>query len=133
MTDARFRQLLWIYVAVMVASLIAMFFPDYSETLAAAYANEPYPWLMQQAWICWTVIGGFAAASLAGLVGLFYFKRWARSLSLYSTLAGYLFAPLIGSSLYSGLESALSDGSSVLWGAVLALSYFSPVSQRFGR
>ncbi|ATR79065.1 hypothetical protein [Moraxella osloensis] len=133
MTDARFRKLLWLYIAVMVASLIAMFFPGYSETLATAYANEPEPWLMQQAWIGWTVIGGFAAVALAGLIGLFYFKRWARSLSLYSTLAGYLFAPLIGSSLYSGLELALSDGSSVLWGAILALSYFSPVSQRFGR
>jgi hypothetical protein len=40
---------------------------------------------------------------------------------------------LAGSSLYWGLESGLYEASAMLWGAILALSYFSSVSARFGR
>jgi hypothetical protein len=132
MTEFRFLKLLWIYVAVTVASMIAVLFHGYSDELSAAYDNEPEPWLLQS-WIGWTVIGGFAVAWIVGLIGLFYIKPWARSLSLYSTLAGFLLFPLSGPSLYSGIELALADGASILWGAILAISYFSPVSERFGR
>ena len=132
MTESRFLKLLWIYVAVTVASMIAVLFPDYSGELSAAYDNEPESWLLQS-WIGWTVIGGFAATWIAGLIGLFYFKPWARSLSLYSTLAGFLIFPLSGPSLFSAIELGLADGASILWGAILAISYFSAISERFGR
>ena len=132
MTESRFLKLLWIYVAVTVASMIAVFFPDYSSELSAAYDNEPESWLLQS-WIGWTVIGGFAATWIVGLIGLFYFKPWARSLSLYSTLAGFLIFPLSGPSLFSAIELGLADGASILWGAILAISYFSPIRDRFGR
>ena len=132
MTESRFLKLLWIYVALTAASMIAVFFHGYSDELSAAYDNEPEPWLLQS-WIGWTVIGGFAVAWIAGLIGLFYFKPWARSLSLYSTLAGFLLFPLSGPSLYSAIELALADGASILWGAILAISYFSSISERFGR
>ena len=132
MTESRFLKLLWIYVALTAASMIAVFFHGYSDELSAAYDNEPEPWLLQS-WIGWTVIGGFAVAWIAGLIGLFYFKSWARSLSLYSTLAGCLLFPLSVPSLYSAIELVLADGASILWGAILAISYFSAISERFGR
>ena len=133
MTESRYRKLLWIHVTLFLAAIVATAFPDYSDSLASAYANEPQAWPMGSPW----VFGGIAAVLLAtwltGLVGLFFFKDWARRLSLYSTLAGFLVSPFFGASLSSGMESALFEASSVTWGAVLALSYFSPVSDRFGR
>ena len=133
MTDNRYLQLLWTYVALTIAAIVAMFFPDHSEPLAIAYDNEPTTWLMSNMWVASGILGSLAVAWLAGLVGLFRFKRWARSLSLYSTLAGFLIAPFMGAYLSSGLETSLFDASTTLWGAVLALSYFSAVSDRFGR
>jgi hypothetical protein len=133
MTETRYLKILWIYVVLMVAESIAIFFPTYSETLAAAYESEPATWLMSNLWIAVGVIGAFAAAWLTGFVGLFFFKSWARSLSLYSTLAWFFIYPFVGTSLYSGLEASLFEVSTMVWGAILALSYFSPVSCRFER
>lgn len=133
MTDARYLKILWIYVVLFVAATISIFFPTYSENLAAAYAAEPETWLMSNFWMAVGVLGAFAAAWLTGLVGLFFFKRWARTLSLYSTLAGFFLTPFFGASLYSGLETSLFEIYNMVWGGILALSYFSPVSCRFER
>ena len=133
MTDARYLKILWIYVVLFVAATISIFFPTYSENLAAAYAAEPETWLMSNFWMAVGVLGAFAAAWLTGLVGLFFFKSWARTLSLYSTLAGFFITPVVGGSPYSGLEASLFEASTIVWGGILALSYFSPVSCRFER
>ncbi|MBJ7575460.1 hypothetical protein [Luteimonas sp. MC1828] len=133
MTDARYLKLLWIYVALTVAAIVSMFFPDYSEGLLAAYDSEPSRWILGDSWLANCIMGGFLLAWLAGLAGLFFFKTWARSLSLCSTLASFLISSYMGASLYGALENALFEASSIIWGAILALSYFSPVSDRFGR
>ena len=133
MTDTRYRMLLWIYVALTVAAILAAAFPPHSEALESALDSEPTTWLWSNTW---AAIGLFSVLSLAwlvGLVGLFRFKAWGRSFSLYSTLAFLMVSPLAGSSLYWGLESGLSEASAITWGAILALAYFSPVSERFGR
>ena len=133
MTDTRYRTLLWLYVALMVAAIASVFFPNYSEALSVAYEKEPETWLMSNLWVAGGLLGGLVVAWLVGLVGLFRFKSWARTLSLYSTLASFLVYPLLGASLSSGLESTLFEASTTVWGAILALSYFSAVSSRFGR
>ena len=74
---------------------------------------------------------GRHVAALAGVVGIFLFKRWGRALSLYSTALGFLLVPFIGPGVYSGLTSALDEVSFTLWGAVLAMAYFSPLAERF--
>ena len=132
MTEARYRSLLWIYVALIVAAIASSIFPSYSIALAAAYDKEPDTWLMSSLWIAGGLWGGLVLAWLVGLAGLFFFKGWARTLSLYSTLIGFAVYPFSGPQLYSALETSLYDASTTLWGAILALSYFSAVSDRFG-
>lgn len=133
MTENRYRQLLWIYVALTLASVVAMLFPSYSENLALAYEKEPETGLMNNLWLAVGLMGALVLVWLVGLVGLFRFKSWARPLSLYGTVAALLTYPFMGATLESGLESALFEASAYVWGAVLALSYHSAVGARFER
>jgi hypothetical protein len=133
MTDFRYRTLLWAYVAVLAAAVLASAFPPHSETLQTALEQEPTTWLWSNAWASVALFSILSLAWLVGLVGLFRFKTWGRSIALYTTLASLLVSPLVGSTLYWGLESGLYEACSIAWGAILALSYFSPVSSRFGR
>jgi uncharacterized membrane protein len=133
MTETRYLKILWCYVVLNLAATISIFFPTYSENLVAAYESEPETWLMSNLWIAVFVLGAFVVVWLTGLVGLFFFKRWARPLSLCSTIAGFVIFPFVGASPYSGLEASLFEASSMVWGGILALSYFSPVSCRFER
>jgi hypothetical protein len=133
MTDRGFRNLLWIYVSLVVAAMVASAFPPHSDALQAAVAQESTSWLSDHAWARGGAVAILLVGWLAGLVGLFRFKRWGRSLSLYFTFAGFLIYPFLDSSLYWGLEIGLYESSGMLWGAILALAYFSPVSARFER
>jgi hypothetical protein len=78
------------------------------------------------------VFVAYVVASLIAFVGLYLFKRWARTANL--VLAGLiiLIAPAIGHILLSGVAQGLADLALLLWGAVLALAYFSSLSERFG-
>lgn len=70
-------------------------------------------------------------AALASIIGLLLFKRWARPTALYSTLLGFVLYPLFGPDLSSAIASALTDASCLTWGAVLALAYYSSLSEHF--
>lgn len=132
MTPARFRQLLVLYIVVTLAAIPAAWLPGgYSQELADAYARESDLWVDSRLWLIIGVAIPLVVAALAGLVGLFLFKPWGRSLSLYSTLASLLLVPLDSPTLYSKWESGLWTVSDVLWGVVLASAYFAPVADRF--
>ena len=133
MTESIYRRLLWIYIALLVAGITAFGFADYSEALSAAYDNEPRTWLMSYRGMSLALMAVWATAALVGLFGLFRFRSWGRTLSLVVTLAGLLLSAFMGVFLASGIESALFDGTNMVWGAILALSYFSAVSTRFER
>ena len=77
-----------------------------------------------------TPIAGRTRRETEGLVGLFLLRSWGRSVSLYSTGAGLLLYLFSGPELLSPLESVLFEVSTLLWGAVLALSYYSPIAVR---
>jgi hypothetical protein len=47
------------------------------------------------------------------------------------TALGLLFHPLLGPSMQSGWAQLLLEVSSLLWGAVVAMSFVSSVSARF--
>ncbi len=72
------------------------------------------------------------SAALAGSVGMLLFKRWARSLSLWSTAFVLLYLPFVGSIVESGVAASLYEMSSMLWGAALGAAYFSTLRHRFG-
>ena len=133
MSATRYRQLLILYFAIFLAAIALAFFPGgYSSGLAEAYAEEPDTWLMQGTWLPLIVLSVLFVPWLVALVGLFRFKRWGRSLALYSTILSLLIYPFVGADLSSGLESALYETHATLWGAILAIAYFSPISARFG-
>jgi uncharacterized membrane protein len=133
MKNSSFRTLICINVALNAAGIVAVAFPTYSESLSMAAESEPRPWLMSNLWLAGGATGLLLSAWILGLAGLFFFKRWARTLALYTTGLTLLATPWFGTYVYSGIETALFEAAALTWGAVLAASYFSPVSTRFGR
>jgi hypothetical protein len=72
-----------------------------------------------------------ALGLLAAYVGLYFFRGWSRPLALGFTVLGVAIAPLFGPAVASGVSIAVLDFSSALWGAALAIAYFSPVKEHF--
>lgn len=132
MSNSRFRWLLVLYIVTLLAAVGAGLLPGgYSQTLADAYANEPQSWFFDDTPMALAVVFFLLAAVVAGLIGLFCLKRWGRSLSLYSTVAGMCLYLFTGPTVQSPLESLFVDLSTFLWGVILALSYWSPIASRF--
>ena len=82
------------------------------------------PWFLGFALLCVPV-------QCAANIGLLFFKRWARTLSLWATVVGFGFESLAGASVFSGVAIAIQDLSSVLWGASLAVAFLSPLQEKF--
>lgn len=133
MTENQYRMLLAVNAALIVATFAAMLVFPPSDALMVALGNEPKTWLMNNLWVAGGVAGLFMLMGLIGLVGLFLFKAWARPFSVFGTAFAFLFQPLIGATVTSGIESALIGVEYTLWGAILALSYCSPIRDRFWR
>jgi hypothetical protein len=134
MNEKYFRYLLILYVLCTVAALIAAFIPGgYSQTLSDVYSNEPLPWdwNTQNIGIMLAVALPLLAAAVAGGIGLYLFKRWGRTLSLYITGISPILNLLIGPTLSTALENMFFETSMLLWGAILTLSYYSALSSRF--
>ena len=76
---------------------------------------------------------GFAAfvALCVGLVGMLAFWRWARALTLWSTVVIYLPLPLGGPAVVSGFAYTLDAVAAILWGVLLACAYWSPAAAAF--
>jgi hypothetical protein len=84
-------------------------------------------------------LGLFLIAILASMIGLILFKKWARSLVfglqaiglLVMPLVIYLVSPLTTHTVLSVVEQEFELLNVFLWGAILAVAYFSPIAQRF--
>ena len=131
MTIARVRLFLTASVILSIATIATVFLPDgYSQGLADAYASEPLPWLFRNEHVASGVGVVAVALVIAGYVGLFLLKRWGRALSLGITVLGLPLYLLTGPTLLSPLEAMLTDASTLVWGACLALAYYSSVAGR---
>ena len=131
MTIARFRLFLIASVILSLATIATVFLPDgYSQSLADAYASEPLPWLFRNEYVLSGVGVVAVALVIAGYVGLFLLKRWGRALSLAITVISFPLYLLTGPTLLSPIEAMLTDASTLVWGACLALAYYSPVGAR---
>ena len=71
--------------------------------------------------------------SLIAAIGMFLFWRPARVLALIGTLLALAALPFSEPFVATGLATLFNEGSSILWGMVLALAYWSPLAQRFAR
>ncbi|MFT3670424.1 MAG: hypothetical protein QM795_18050 [Pseudoxanthomonas sp.] len=130
-TIARFRVFLIASAVLSFAAVATVFLPDgYSPALAEAYANEPLPALFENEGLAIGLGITALAIMIVGWVGLFMLKRWGRALSLGITVLGFPLYLLAGPTLLSPLEAMLTDASTLVWGACLALAYYSPVAAR---
>ena len=89
--------------------------------------NDSLAWLVLQ----FIFFVGLLVASIIGFIGLFLFKAWARLLNVVLCFSLFAVWPAIGYNVSSGWAQAFSDFGMLLWGAVIALSYFSSLSARF--
>lgn len=71
--------------------------------------------------------------TLIAAIGMFLFWRPARVLALIGTVLALVALPFSEPFVATGLATLFNEGSSILWGMVLALAYWSPVAQRFAR
>lgn len=82
----------------------------------------------------WVIVGiavPLIIASIASFVGFLRFRPWARPFSVWLTLLGTGLLPLLGPTVEPASTTALNSASSVLYGALLALSYYSPAALWF--
>ncbi len=118
-------------VLAIAAAAIDTLLPNLTpQPLSQAYEDIPLPEMFTHPiglfiFICW------ALAGLAGNVALLFFKRWGRSLSLYTTIIGFFLYPFFGPTVMSGLANALYEASLVIWGSILAISYTSSIAEFF--
>lgn len=111
------------FIDLMIPSLIP-------ESLSAAFEalpETPAPAVFGASVLVLVTFGGTVAA----IVGLYHFQYWSRPLAIVMSLLSLLFFPLLGVSIASGWSSLLLEVSTTLWGAVLAMSYVSSLSERF--
>ena len=133
MTITRFRQLIVLSIVLGFASLAASFYPtDYTDAIATAYGETPPGWLLSGQPLAIALILLLWCIVIASYIGLYRLTSWGRSLALWSTIAALALYPTIGPMLETPWEAMLVDASTMLWGAILALAYFSPVASRIG-
>jgi len=133
MTKARFRILILLYVASLAATGIEeLYFPaQFSEELAAAYSTESLPPFALNPTIFLPLAAALSSAIIVPPAAMFYFRKWGRSFGTCATVAMLVALPFLGPSLSSGFGTSVSQLSAILWGAILALAYFSPLSRDF--
>jgi hypothetical protein len=74
---------------------------------------------------------GLFVVGIVATFGLIFFKRWGRVLAIGQSLLAVAFYPIWGSVIMSGWTEMLSLTSEMLWGAGLAMAYFSDIKERF--
>ncbi|MCK4207587.1 hypothetical protein J3U99_22830 [Brucella pituitosa] len=133
MTKTRFRLLILFYVVSLAAVAVdAQYFPaQVSEELSAAYAREVVQPLVFSPAVFLTLSAIALVAIIVPPVALFFFRKWGRWFGLCATVAMLVAVPFLGPSLTSGFGTAVSQLSAMLWGSILTLAYFSPVSSDF--
>ena len=76
---------------------------------------------------------GLMLLAVVATVGLLVLQRWARTLALWSTAVSFLVYPFLGAMLQSGIAVMLIDISMALWGAALAMTFYSDLRPHFQR
>ena len=79
------------------------------------------------------IIAGLLVASISAFIGMFLFKPWARPLNVILAFSSFIIWPLLGYNLASGWSQAISDFALIILGGVIAMSYFSPISNHFDK
>jgi hypothetical protein len=100
-----------------------------SLTQAQALLDNAAPkafWVLAAA--LWVAIIGL---NLAATWGLFFFRKWGRKVALASIALSLPVWPIFGFTLMSGWATALMELGTTLWGAAVALAYYSTLQVYF--
>jgi hypothetical protein len=130
LTRSRFRGLFALYLVTSLASLL-LGEGSVSPALKLAYETEPNPWMNDHLWLMLALFIPYLVVTVAGMVGMVRFRSWGRSVSFWSTVVGFALCSFFGVDLSSSWAMALGQTGEMLWGALLALAYFSPLSREF--
>ena len=133
---AVFRTLIVLgLVLSIVGSIIDLVMPGLlPESLTKAYeayAASDAP--MTAIIVAGIVSIGLLVLAVIATVGLLVLQPWARTLALWSTAVSFLLYPLLGAVLQSGLALMLNSIALTLWGAALAMTFYSDLKSRFQR
>lgn len=132
MTPSIFRGMIVAHWALVLAgAALGWIGHGHPESLRDAYLALPQPWFLRHDAIVLPVAAILGVWMLVSTVGLFCFKRWGRTLSLWLTAIGLALSWSFGVVLSGGLEWMLHDAAMMLWGAALACAYWSPLAARF--
>jgi hypothetical protein len=132
MDQKNFRRLILLYVLLGIAAVGAAFMPgSYSQALGDVYEDESSSSLMGNIGFMLAVMLPLLVVTVIGLYGLYMFKAWGRVVCLASTVGSLIVLSLSGPVLYGAIEGVLWELSSLVWGGILTLSYFSPLAHKF--
>jgi len=67
----------------------------------------------------------FLICYFTSITGLLFVKTWAKNLYIFTVIAGYLSAPLLGPSIEHAISAAVYDVTTIIEGAILALLLFT--------
>ena len=135
MTPRTYRALL--LASVVFGILSALFDTVFPSALPAAFvqAQAAYDSSLTTLSLLFGGIGGLVllVIGVTSTVGLYQFRPWAPRLAVITTALALPLISLLGTTASSGYAIALNEISFTLWGAVVALAYFSPLRDCFVR
>ena len=132
-TESGFRVVLGSSVAAGIVGIIVMLLSEASlpfelQHYVSRQSSEPFSGGDLIAVVIWVPA---MVITLIAAIGMFFFWRPSRTLALVGTLLAFAALPFSEPFVATGLATLFNEGSSVLWGMVLALAYWSPLAQRF--
>lgn len=134
-TETGFRVILVSSAAAGIAGIIVMVLSEASlpfelQSYMSRQSDAPLSGQDLLALVIWVPA---IVISLIAAIGMLFFWRPARVLALIGTLLALVALPFSEPFVATGLATLFNEGSSILWGMVLALAYWSPLAQRFAR
>jgi hypothetical protein len=127
-------------LAIFAVATVAMFADAIWAEIVAAEAAEPATfaaWTGLDAAPGWiqdgvvVVLVAILLADYVAAIGLFFYRRWARTLMLWSTILGLLALPLLPTEEIGIVSEFASQVATLSWGALLFAAYFGPEASRF--
>ena len=132
-TETGFRVILASSIAAGIVGIIVMVLSEASlpfelQRYVSRQSSEPLSGGHLVAIVIWVPA---IVITLIAAIGMFFFWRPARVLALIGTLLALAALPFSEPFVATGLATLFNEGSSILWGMVLALAYWSLLAQRF--
>lgn len=117
-------------ILAILAGIYDYFWIDPISEQVADYAYDIEPEIEGTQLIVIVVVGILAIVfAIISFIGLLLFKSWAKLLYLAGFVLIIPLDPFMDVTVYSGVSQIFYDLSMIASGAILALLYFSPVSE----